>query len=438
MTGRRLEEILTRRPLTAVEWGLDRTRELLARLGDPQEAFRSVHVGGTNGKGSAAAMAAAVLGADGRRVGLYTSPELVDLADRYRVDGRTLDRELLDACAERVGPEAAAVDATFFEAATALAFLAFREAGVEWTVAEVGLGGRLDATNVLEPEAAVITTVARDHERFLGTGLAEIAREKAGILKPGVPAAAGRMPPEAMEAVEERAREVGAPLARLGRDARLEAVAVRLAGTRFRYRSGARPDGLELEIPLPGVHQAENAATALLALESLEEPPADRAVREGLAGLRWRGRFEVRRREGVTWVLDAGHNPASAAALADTLDRTRPPEPRILLAAVLGDKAWRSLLAPLRVRTRRAVLTVAPSSPADRRWDPADAAAELGEGAEAVDDFDRALDRARELAGEGTVVVAGSCYTVGDALRRLDPDPGDPAEADAAPGRAGG
>lgn len=434
MTGRRLEEILTRRPLTAVEWGLDRTRELLARLGDPQRAFRSIHVGGTNGKGSAAAMAAAILRADGRRVGLYTSPELIELPDRYRVDGRTLPRDLLDACAERVGPEAAEVDATFFEAATALAFLAFREAGVEWTVAEVGLGGRLDATNVLEPEAAVITTVARDHERFLGTSLAEIAREKAGILKPGVPAAAGRMPPEAMAAVEERAREVGAPLLRLGREARLEEVAVRLAGTRFRYRSRTRPEGLALEIPLPGVHQAENASAAVLALEELEEPPTEEAIREGLAGLRWRGRFEVQRRDGVTWVLDAGHNPASAAALADTLDRTRPPEPRILLAAVLGDKAWRSLLAPLRVRTGRAVLTVAPSSPADRRWDPDEAAAELGDGAEAVGDFDRALARARELAGEGTVIVAGSCYTVGDALRRLDPAPGEPGEADASRG----
>lgn len=424
MTGARLEEVLTRRPLTAVEWGLDRTRELLARLDDPHRSFRSVQVGGTNGKGSAAAMAAAILRAGGRRVGLYTSPELVDLADRYRVDGRTLSRDLLDACAERVGPAAAAVDATFFEAATALAFLAFREAGVEWTVAEVGLGGRLDATSVLEPDVTMITGVARDHERFLGAGLAEIAREKAGILESGVPVALGRTPPEASEVVEERARELGAPVLRLGRDARVEDVTVRLTGTEFRYRSEARPEGRVLEIPLPGVHQAENAGVALLALETLDEPPDDDAVRAGLAGLRWRGRFEVLRRDGATWVLDAGHNPASAAALADTLDRVRLPGPRVLAAAVLGDKDWRSLLEPLRVRTRRAVLTVAPSSPVERRWDPEEAAGALGGDAEAVHDFDAALARARELAGEGTVVVAGSCYTVGDALRRLDPAPG--------------
>ncbi len=436
MSGGRLEEVLTRRPLTAVEWGLERTRELLDRLGDPQRSFRALHVGGTNGKGSAAAMAAAVLRADGRRTGLYTSPELLSTPDRYRVDGAPLPRDLLDACAERVGPPAADLGATFFEAATALAFLAFREAGVEWAVVEVGLGGRLDATNVLEPEATAITTVARDHERFLGEELAGIAREKAGILKPGVPAAAGPMPPEARREVLARAREVGAPLRRLGEEGRVEGIDVRLEGTRFRYRSEARPGGTELEVPLPGVHQAENAGVALLALEALEPPPGEAAVREGLADLRWRGRFEVLRRPGGTWILDAGHNPASAAALADTLDRTSPPEPRVLLAAVLADKDWRSLLAPLRARTGRTVVTVAPSSPADRRWDPAEAAAALGEGAEAVVDFDEAMGTARELAGGGTVLVAGSCYTVADALRRLEPRP-DGGEAPPV-GRAGG
>lgn len=421
MTERRLEEVLTRRPLTAVEWGLGRIRELLRRLGDPHRAFRSVHVGGTNGKGSAAAMAAAILRADGRRVGLYTSPELTGLDDRYRVDGRPIPADLLDACADRIGPEAAEVDATFFEAATALAFLAFREAGVEWAVAEVGLGGRLDATTVLRPEVCLLTTVARDHERFLGTDLAEIAREKAGILKQGVPAALGPMPPGALEAVMKRGRRIGAPLLRLGDDARVETVRVGLERTRFTYRSEARPEGVELELPLAGAHQAENAGVAVLALEALEAPLEEEAVREGLARLRWRGRFEVIRDGGVTWVLDAAHNPASASAVSDTLSRTEPPRPRVLLAAVLEDKNWRSLLAPLRARAEATVLTVAPSSPSGRRWDPEAAAATLGSGVEAVPDFDRALARVRELAGEGTVVVAGSCYTVGDALRRLDP-----------------
>ena len=423
MTGRRLEEILTSRPLTAVEWGLERTRELLRRLGDPQRGFRSIHVGGTNGKGSAAAMAAAVLTAQGRRVGLYTSPELRETPDRYRVDGRPLPRDLLTDCAERIGPVAEELGATFFEAATALAFLAFREAEVEWAVAEVGLGGRLDATNVLEPAAVMITSVARDHERFLGNDLREIAREKAGILKEGVPTAVGPMPSEAGAVVAERARRVGAPLRRLGEHGSVEDVAVTLEGTRFTYRSAGRPGGVELSVPLPGVHQAENAGVAILALDALEEPPSEEALRSGLSGLRWRGRYEVLRRDGLTWVLDAGHNPASAAALADTLDRTAPPEPRVLLAAVLSDKDWRSMLAPLRERTRAGVLTVAPSAPSARRWDPAAAAAALGEGTEAMPDFDAALARAAELAGQGTVVVAGSCYTVGDVLRRLDPVP---------------
>lgn len=433
MTRRRLEEVLTRRPLTAVEWGLDRTRDLLRRLGEPQRSFRSVHVGGTNGKGSAAAMAAAILRADGRRTGLYTSPELLELADRYRVDEAAVDRGLLDACAEQLEPAAAEVDATFFEAATALAFLAFREAGVDWAVAEVGLGGRLDATNVLDPECCLITTVARDHERFLGAELGEIAREKAGILKPGVPAALGPMPPEALEAVRARAEEVEAPLLRVGADARVEEVEVDLEGTTFTYRSARWPDGLALRIPLPGPHQAANAATAVLALETLEPPPDRAAVREGLAGLRWRGRGEMLRRGGTTWLLDAGHNPASAAALAEVLDRTDPPEPRVLLAAVLKDKDWAAILAPLRARTSATVLTVAPSSPEHRRWTPRAAAASLEGEVVAERSFDAALRQARELAGGGTVLVAGSCYTVGDALRRLEavrePAPAPPGPA---------
>lgn len=419
-SGGGLEALLTSRPLDAVEWGLDRTRSMLAALGDPQAAFRSIHVGGTNGKGSTAAMAAAVLQADGFSTGLYTSPELRETRDRYRVDGEPLPAELLDACAERVAPLARDAGATFFEAATVLAFLAFREAGVAWAAVEVGLGGRLDATNVLWPEACAVTGVALDHARYLGDELEDVAAEKAGILKAGVPCALGSMPERILAVFRRRAGEVGTPLRLLGRDARVESVEVDADGTSFTYVSGARPRGERLRIPLPGVHQARNAGVALLALESLPEPPSGRAIREGLGAVRWRGRFEVLRRPDGDWILDAAHNPSSAEGLVETMEAVGPARPVVLVLSILRDKPWREMLATLERSVDAAVLTVAPSSPEARAWDPEPAGRAAARPAEVVPEFGAALDRARELAGGGTVLVTGSCYAVGDALRRLE------------------
>lgn len=415
-----LEGLLTSRPLHAVEWGLERTRAMLRELGDPHETFRCLHFGGTNGKGSAAAMAASVLQAEGFRTGLYTSPELRETRDRYRVDGDPLPAELLDDCAAAVAPLARETGATFFEAATVLAFLAFRRAGVAWAAVEVGLGGRLDATNVLRPEACVITGVALDHTRYLGEELEEVAAEKAGILKAGVPCALGPVPERILRVFRERAEAVGARLKLLGRDARVEGVAVDREGTSFRYVSEARPDGVRLRVPLPGAHQARNAGVALLALESLPEPPSPPAVRDGLAGTRWRGRFEVLRRPEGDWILDAGHNPSSAAALVETLSAVDPDRPLVLVLSVLRDKPWAKMLATLAPAVDATVLTVAPSSPEGRAWDPGPAARAAGRPTEVVRDFGAALPRARELAGGGTVLITGSCYAVGDALRWLE------------------
>ncbi len=418
-TGR-LEEMLTSRPLTAVEWGLDRTHAMLDRLGRPERAFRALHVGGTNGKGSAASMMAAVLQADGRRTGLYTSPELLEMPDRFRVDGRPLPRDLLEACAARVGPVAREVDATFFEAATVLAFLAFREAGVGWAAVEVGLGGRLDATNVLHPRACAVTSVAREHVALLGETLEEIAGEQAGIFEAGVPAVLGPTPGPVEAVFRRRAAAVGAPLARLGGEASVSEVEVDAGGTSFLYTSRRFPDGRRFTVPLPGRHQADNAGVALMALERLDEPPSDRAMEEGLRGVRWRGRVERVRAPDGDWILDAGHNLAGVEALIDTLGRIGPRRPLVAVVAALRDKPP-EMLAPLAEAAEGLVLTVAPSAPDDRRWDPREAArATAGEGVEVVDGFAAALGRARELAGEGTVVVTGSCHTVGDALRRLD------------------
>src|SRR5215216_213123 len=200
------------RPTGGIRWGLERTLELLAGVGDPHRRFRSLHVGGTNGKGSVAALCDAALRAadPSRTVGLYTSPHLVSFDERIRIGGRTVERELLLACEARLRPEIERTGASFFEATTAIAFLCFAEAGVEAAVVEVGLGGRLDSTNVLEPEACAVTNVARDHTEYLGETLEEIAAEKAGIFKPGVPAVIGERDPHIRSVLAERAHAAGA------------------------------------------------------------------------------------------------------------------------------------------------------------------------------------------------------------------------------------
>lgn len=416
---RPLERLLADRPITHVRWGLERIRRLLEDVGEPQDGYRSFHIAGTNGKGSTAATAAAVLVAAGRRVGLYTSPHLQDVRERIRVDGAFASEEVLQACAERVLPAAERVGATYFEALTAVAFLCFAELRVEDAVVETGLGGRLDATNVLRPAACAITGISHDHTDVLGRSLERIATEKAGIFKAGVPAVVGPLGPAAWRAVRRRGEEVGAPIHRLGREAHVADAVLTEEGTRFTYRSGAWPEEAELRTPLLGVHQVTNAGVALLLLETAGALPSAGAVRRGLAGLRWPGRLQIVRGPDGTWILDAAHNPAAVAALSATLETLAPPAPVVILLSVLKEKPWERMARALAIGGRRLVLTVAPSAPAERRWDPAAAAARLGSGAESVPAFDRALERARELAGNGTVVVCGSFTAVGDALRSL-------------------
>jgi len=445
LTGARTEdplrEIFRALPSSGVEWRLGRTRELLSRVGRPDRCFGAIHVGGTNGKGSAAAALEAILRRDGRRTGLYTSPHLVEHRDRYRIDGEPVARDRALPVARRIVGHARELGASRFEAETALAFLLFREAGVETAVVEVGLGGRLDATNVLEPEACLLTSVALDHIALLGDTPDSVAREKAGILKTGVPCAVGHLADAPLRVVERRAAEVGAPLRVLGRDAGVGDVRVSAEGTRFRYRSGACPAGLEVRTPLVGRHQAENLAVALLALEAHPAPPRPEARVEGLAAVRWRGRFERIVARGTGWILDVAHNPAALEATVETLEAVAVRRPWIWVLSILADKECEAMVRRVLEAGDHAILTVAPSSPVGRRWDPeAVRAAILGEATAATvgtgdggsgrsgemeveRGFDAALERARELAGGGTVVVSGSCRTVGDALPRLERGP---------------
>ncbi|HEV3051690.1 MAG TPA: folylpolyglutamate synthase/dihydrofolate synthase family protein, partial [Longimicrobium sp.] len=315
-----------------IRWGLERTEELLAGVGDPHRRFRALHIGGTNGKGSVSALCESTLRAahPGKTIGLYTSPHLVSFAERIRIGGRAVDAALFAEAEARLRPAIERTGATFFEATTALAFLCFAEAGVDITVVEVGLGGRLDSTNVLQPIATAVTNVARDHTEYLGESLEQIAWEKGGIFKPGVPAVVGEGEPFTSEVLRHRAAEAGAPLVMLDAVARISDVEVSLEGTRFRLDS-ERWGSHAMRIPLVGAHQARNATLAAELLGVLPDDvrlPWD-AIEAGFVNVRWAGRMQVVRQRGATWIFDVAHNPAGVAALVETLDGLDLPRPLV-------------------------------------------------------------------------------------------------------------
>lgn len=428
-----LATLLSRSPPTKIVWGLDRIHSILAAADTPQSAFDSILIGGTNGKGSVAAMAASLLRGHGFRTGLYTSPHLVEPSERIRIDGRPIDPELLQDCASAVLPLAEREGATFFESITAVALLAFARAGIEQAVIEVGLGGRLDATNVLTPEACAISNIALDHADYLGDTLEQIAREKAGIVKQSIPIVVGSLPEPLHSIVAGRAADLAAPLVVLGQDVWVEGVVTDVGGTEFTYRSPTQLDLERFRVPLPGEHQATNAALALAVVEAAGHALDPISSRTALAGVRWPGRFQVLELPDGTVVLDVAHNPAGARALAGTLRRIPLPEPIVGLIGILGDKPWHEILEPVLRHTTISVFTVPPSAPGSRRWNPEEASRVVsGHRIEVIADFDRAFRRARELAGHGTVLVTGSSHTVGDALRVLSDEtdfPGDQADA---------
>jgi dihydrofolate synthase/folylpolyglutamate synthase len=408
-----------------VALGLDRVRRVAAALHDPQDVYPVFHVGGTNGKGSTAAMLAAMLAAGGRRVGLYTSPHLCRLTERIRVDGREIEREALCELVALVEARAAGVPLTFFELVTLAAFEHFRRARVDVAVIEVGLGGRLDATNVVRsPACAIVTGVALDHEDYLGAGLAAIAREKAGIWKPGCPAVVA-LPDDRVAAGElaGSAARLAAPLYVRGRDFDLVPLGTD-AG--LRYDGPGAP--LEVErLGLAGAHQRGNAALALAALglaagaRGLILDAGARA--RGLANVSWPGRLETVPGS-PTVLLDCAHNPDAARALASALPR-QGDRPICLVFGALSDKRPVEMLAALAPIASR-VWVVAP--PSARAADP-EPIARAHPGASWDHDPARALAAACAAAPEqpgAVVLVTGSVYLVGLARQLLLDEPVDP------------
>jgi len=415
--------------------GLETVEQLLALVGDPQAKIPTVHIGGTNGKGSTAAMLNAILQRGGYCTGLYTSPHLLDFTERIRVNGvpigttevTRLTAHLRDLCSAHFArdptpnsPADRLPHPTFFELTTAMAFLHFAQQAVEVGVIEVGLGGRFDATNVIRPKLAVVTNVSLEHQEYLGRTLAEIGAEKAGIIKAHVPIVTSTRG-EGYEVIRRTASERGAPLVNVGeaytytvRHSELAGQTLDLTGPRRRYEA--------LRIPLAGRHQADNAVTAVAAAEVLEELGfhlGEEVIRHGLARARWPGRLQiVSDRPRV--MLDGAHNPAGAEALAAFLREHRSTLGRLIMVfGVLKDKDWEAMLAPLGPLADQTILT---HPPADRGADPhgllmadrycakMDISADPGEGLTA------ALNMARP---EDTILVTGSLYTVAAALRYL-------------------
>ncbi len=402
----------------SVKWGVGRTERLLAALQDPHRSYPVLHVGGTNGKGSVARIWAEILRAAGFRTGLYTSPHLVSYRERLLVNGRPLPDDLLEEWSRDLRPLLLREAPSFYEAGTVLALLAMARAQVDVGVVEVGLGGRLDATNVVDPVLIALTNVGLDHREFLGDDVATIAREKAGIMKPGASVFTTCRDRRALKVLGEEAIERGAVLRRV----RVPDAEITMDGLRMRIDT-ERWGPLELASRLIGRHQVANIALAVRSLEALPPrlPVSAAAVREGVLRSRVPGRLQVENVSGRPWILDIAHNLDAVRAVAETLDEISPPRPRVGLVGILNDKDWQGMLQALVGTLDRFVLTSPAGAPAGRQWDPAAGAAVLPPGvASVVPDFEAAVREAEDAAGgSGSVVVLGSSYTVGSALRSL-------------------
>ena len=422
--------------LAKADFNLDRMFVLMEELGEPQKKYPIIHVAGTKGKGSVAALCAAALQAAGYKTGLYTSPHLWDYVERIQINAGPISHEQLVELVEEVKPAVAKIPKlTTFEITTAIGLLAFAKSDVNAAVVEVGLGGRLDATNIVSPNVSVITSLSYDHMAVLGNTLAAIAGEKAGIIKRGIPVVSAPQTEEALEVLGRVAKERNCPFVLVGEDVKFERITSSLNGQKLRLSSPAlprehrdhvsrvegfhfplstQPHTLDLMIPLLGAHQIENAAIAYAALKTSGILISDEAIQKGFAQVKWPARFEILRREPPV-VIDSAHNRDSARRLRETLDEYFPEIPVILIFCALEDKDIAGMLEELKPRLASVVATRAdhPRAPS-AEW-IADQVTNVGIPVEAVTPVCNALERALELAGTQKLVLsAGSVAFAGE------------------------
>ncbi len=386
--------------------GLDSVRRLAAAVGNPQDRLQFIHVAGTNGKGSVCALLESVYRTSGRRVGLYTSPHLVRFGERIQVNRIPIDDASLARLATELRAQVEAIpgfQTTFFEFTTVMALRYFAEQKVDLVIWETGLGGRLDATNIVSPLASVITNVGMDHMNVLGKTLAAIAAEKAGIIKPGTPVLSGATEPDAEAIIRYRARELDAPYLLIG---------------------PSEVASFQLPIGLAGPHQRHNAALAAATVRVLRAflPVSDEPLREGLATASWPGRLQVVQRGSQKWILDGAHNIDGAralrAALPELVGSARP----TLIVGMLADKEWTTMLrewVPLSAR----VITAPVSSPRTVSAEDLRAAAVATGAGRPVKAAATVGEALRLAASDSCVVVAGSLYFIGEVMERLGLSP---------------
>ena len=337
--------------LAKADFNLDRMHALMAELGHAQNAYPTIHVAGTKGKGSVSALCAAALRAAGYKTGLYTSPHLQDFCERIQVDGKPISHDALAALVDEIKPAVARVPKlTTFELTTALGFLYFARQHVDVAVIEVGLGGRLDATNVITPRVSVITSLSYDHTAVLGETLTLIAGEKAGIIKPNVPVVSSTQQDEALRVLEKVSAERNAPLTLIGRDVTYNLLNHSLDGQTFNLQPSNFPT---FTIPLLGKHQVENAVVAYAALKASGLDVSDEKIHAGFAAVQWPARFELAQRENPTLIFDSAHNQDSFEKLAATLQEYFPGRKVSLIFGISEDKhllAMLNAIAPLLMR----------------------------------------------------------------------------------------
>lgn len=394
------------------KFGLENPRRLAALAGHPEGRLRFLHVAGTNGKGSVCAFLESIYREAGYRVGLYTSPHLVRFGERIQVNRHLIPDAEVARLVQEMQPWLKTFPPdhhpTFFEVVTVMALRYFEEQRCDVVIWETGMGGRLDATNIVTPLAAVITNIHYDHQRWLGYTLGEIAREKAGILKPGVPCVTAAESPEALDVIRTTALRLGCPLYVLGPEAAETAPLDRI------------------KLPLPGAHQRMNAALAVAAVQAVGStlPVSEEAIERGLRRATWPGRFQrVRLPTGPELILDGAHNVGAMEVLCATLETECPGVRPAFVLGVMADKDLEGIAARVAARALRVVCVPVPS---ERSADPVRLAAACRSAApqlpvEVCASLAEALDRLRE---ESVVVVTGSLYLVGEALERLEGQPG--------------
>ncbi|MBS3897984.1 MAG: bifunctional folylpolyglutamate synthase/dihydrofolate synthase [Dethiobacter sp.] len=408
--------------------GLERVKALLERLGDPQKRLRCIHIAGTNGKGSTAAFLASMLEAEGKRVALYTSPYLEAFTNRMAINGVDIGRERLAALATEVRLQVEAIartgagQPTEFEVVTALAFMYFAEEQPDWVVVEVGLGGRLDATNVIEPVVCAITNIGLEHTQILGETIAEIAYEKAGIIKPGTAIVTAAENLQALSVIRRIAGERGAGLYEMDGEFRCTLGAATLDGQTFDYQSPWR-ELKGLQIAMLGQHQVRNAALALAARELLPEPFAEAAVRHGLAVACWPGRLEVFSRNPLV-LADGAHNPDGIRALCQALPGILGGKKLLLVVGILADKAVDEILAEIVPLATAGLIVTKPDNP--RAAEPM-MVAEMarryvlpGVSVAVAETVAAAVGKGlANLTADEALCVAGSLYTISEARETL-------------------